>query len=134
MREEDVIEINLAGGHTPHEALLIGYENSEMCCTVLVDDVPALIFGTKYKSIISDEAYVWMLATDLIDKIHYRFLIRCRSVVNAMMKGKRAICNYVWSGNQVSIKWLKWLGFNIAEAQPYGVAAQNFHYFEMRTR
>jgi len=40
--------------------------------------------------------------------------------------------NYVDARNVKSIKWLRWLGFQLDEPAPYGVRGLPFHRFELR--
>jgi RimJ/RimL family protein N-acetyltransferase len=37
--------------------------------------------------------------------------------------------NYVHAENKASVRWLKWLGFTMDEAAPYGPRGENFIHF-----
>lgn len=131
IREEDRLELDYAFGEEPYEAIANGINNSDECYTVMVDDNPALIFGIRSNSIVSYNGVIWMLSTDLIHDVGFRFVRNSKRVVKILMQNKKRACNYVWSGNTISITWLKWLGFNIHPPAPYGKQGKLFHYFEM---
>lgn len=42
------------------------------------------------------------------------------------------LTNYVDARNAVSIRWLRWLGFEIEPAAPFGIHGLPFHRFSMR--
>lgn len=90
------------------------------------------MFGINKSTITSVEAVIWMLSTDLIHKIGFKFIRHSKHVVDVLMSDKTKLYNYVWDGNKVSIKWLQWLGFEISEPKPYGISGAPFRYFEKR--
>ena len=43
------------------------------------------------------------------------------------------LINFVDARHGVAIRWLKWLGFKVFPAKPFGPDKLPFHRFEMRT-
>lgn len=132
MREQDRIEIRFSSDSSPLDALMKGYRKSDSCWTVLIDGVPAVIFGVRRASICTNNAVVWMLATDRIKEVPYQFVRESRRILNRLLQSYNMVYNYVWEENVVSIQWLKWLGFEIHDPVPYGVGKAKFRRFEKR--
>lgn len=131
MRDEDVKEVMLSHGHSPEEAVRYSVEMSEKCVTVFHNGQVALITGICRPKPCSLECSIWMLSTPVILDIKVAFLKHSKKVVEYFLKGNSKLYNYVWEGNLTSKYWLKWIGFKLSDAQPYGVEGNNFHYFEM---
>ena len=73
-----------------------------------------------------------MLGTPLLDQ-HARVLVRLTPVyIGRMLGAFPHLLNYVHAGNTTSVRWLRRLGFTLAEPQPYGARGELFHQFEMR--
>lgn len=98
----------------------------------LVDDQVACIFGVVGASILSDTGYPWLLGTDLIEQHAKAFLRRNKAMVKVMLSRYPYLKNYVDVRNTTAICWLRWLGFAILPAEPYGMYRMPFHPFEMR--
>ena len=62
----------------------------------------------------------WLLATDAAEKVPMSFTRRAKDVLNEMHAVRDKLANYVDVENEVSIRWLKWLGFQFLPAIPYG--------------
>lgn len=133
VRLADCHEVRASSGMTIDEALPMSVEASEMCWAGLVDDQVACIFGVTGASMLSTTGYPWMLGTDLIELHAKAFLRRNRKMVGVMLERYPYLTNYVDCRNAKAIEWLKWLGFTILDAEPYGFYKMNFHKFEMRS-
>ena len=70
-----------------------------------------------------------MLATDLLDLHSFRFLRECGTGIVAISAEFTIIENYCDARNSITVRWLKWLGFTVEEAEPYGVYNMPFHHF-----
>ncbi len=129
MRKADIQEIWAATGEMPDEALIrsiqsatgawAGYWDNEICC----------IFGVSPESIISGKGNIWMLGTELIEKHPTVFLRHSVQVVKDMHKSYRYLHNWVDVRNEVSIRWLKWLGFTLEKPAPFGPYKMLFRKF-----
>lgn len=132
MREVDRQEIWLSDHKRPEEALARAFEYPGWTCTALANDRPAAMFGLSYSVVLSARACPWMLATNFMDRRPADLLRFGRSVVGEMRRGVKLLENWVWADNIKSIRWLKWLGFQVEEAKPWGAEDASFHRFWMK--
>lgn len=113
MREIDVIEIRKFAGIGPVEALQISLKGAKLAyCLRELDGTPVSIIGVGWLP--NPRAGVaWFLSSDKIDKIGLLFLQETRAALDDFMLGHDVISNYIYSRNEKTIKWLKWMGFEI---------------------
>jgi hypothetical protein len=128
MRKSDVEEIYASNHYTPKQALLFGLNESLATYTVRVDDEIVMIYGVGKLPFVHG-AYPWMLAAENIEKYGVAFYRYTINHIDAMLKQYGYLENYVDCRNKKSIRWLKWLGFNIEPAEPYGLEGEPFHRF-----
>jgi hypothetical protein len=129
LRLSDVQEVWASHHHTPEKALELSFAVSELCLTVDVKGMPAVIFGITPQTLLDNSATVWMLATEKIRHIRKSFVKECQHYIDMMLIRYPVLENYVDARNVESIRWLKWCGAVIEEAKPYGVEQLPFHYF-----
>ncbi len=72
------------------------------------------------------------MTTDLVEKNKTTFLRYSRPMIEVMLAEFSHLENYVDARYKKCIRWLKWLGFVIHDAVPFGVQGLRFHKFEMR--
>lgn len=132
LRASDVQEVWASHHHTPEKALELSFAVSELCLTVDVKGMPAVIFGITPQTLLDNSALVWMLATNRIRLIRKSFIKECRHYIDMMLIRYPILENYVDARNKLSIRWLKWCGAEIEEAAPYGVERLLFHHFSFR--
>ena len=114
MRADDVIEC-AAMGHTPKQALREGLIASTLCFTALVDGRPEAMVGLVVASALSGEGTPWMLGTDAIYD-HPRAMLRWGPrFVAAMLASTPVLSNLVAVDNVRAIRFLRRLGFRLAE-------------------
>ncbi len=133
MREADRQEVWAAGHYTPADAVCLSLEASRDATTGLADGRVVCMFGVGPAAIISTTGIPWLLTTDGVERHARAFLKRNKAVVAAMRAKYPLLRNYVDERNTVAIKWLKWLGFEILPAEPFGMEGLPFHPFEMRS-
>jgi len=132
MREADRQEVQASHGHTADEALTSSLAASTVAWTGLINGEPICMFGVGPISILAGRGAPWMLGTDLIEKSPKTFLRRCRPCVSRMLSVYPYLENYVHEQNSVSIKWLRWLGFTLADEPVTLPNGAQFRHFEMR--
>lgn len=93
---------------------------------------PVCVMGAAKESMLYDNGLIWMLGTPEIDKIASTFLRHSIKWVRRQSEKFSLLYNYVDARNVKSIKWLRWLGFQLDEPAPYGVRGLPFHRFELR--
>ncbi|WP_027859251.1 hypothetical protein [Marinobacterium jannaschii] len=130
MRIADINEIWAASLSTPEESLIKGIKRSTPAMTGLVDGRPVAMFGVAPMSVMTGVGAPWLLGTDEVDQVSLSFLKHSRAMVTQWKQDHALLYNYVDARNAASIRWLKWLGFTIQEARPYGALQLPFHRFE----
>lgn len=131
MRTADRREVWAAHRQTPFEALALSLDSSERAWTAFIDGQPALMWGVARERglIHRAQGIPWLLATDELERQAAREFIRqSRDYVRRMQAGFRRLENYVHAANKVSIRWLKWCGFRLAD-QPVKINDEDFYYF-----
>ena len=131
MREHDVQEVNAATNMGIENAVKTSVKLSSYSKTGLVNDELVCMWGVCPISLISGSGSPWMLGTDLIEKKQRVFLRRSKPWLDDIRKDYRYLENFVDARNVLSVKWLKWLGFEMDEAEPYGIHGEPFHKFTM---
>jgi hypothetical protein len=129
MRRQDVQEIWDAAHLTPASAMKYSVEKTVFCLSIRVNGVPVGLFGVNGVTMLGNNGIVWLLGTDDIKKIGYRFVKHSRKFVKMMNEFYPVIFNYVSIENTVSIAWLKGLGAKFDLARPFGLEGKLFRYF-----
>ncbi len=112
MRYEDVREVRDVSGHTPEQALLIGYLTGSHCRSI-IDRYGGVVgmYGTV--PVNKTSASVWMLGSKGLLKIARPFLKKDRSEVEEMNRVYPHLFNVIDSRNEVHLRWIRWCGFKI---------------------
>lgn len=132
MRQADREEVAASHGHTPKQAVTRSFAVSDKCWTCLADGEPVCIWGVHTcGSMLSMIGAPWLLGTDKVKDIRMFFLRNSARYVEEMKKNYNLLENYVDAKNTLSKAWLRWLGFQFDQAEPYGVDGQLFHRFYM---
>lgn len=134
VRTADRHEVMAASGQSVEAILPKCVSDAEMAWSGMVDDEVACIFGVTGASVLSETGYPWLIGTDLIEQHAKAFLKRNRKMVGLMLARYPVLKNYVDVRNEKSIQWLRWLGFVILPAEPFGLYRMPFHPFEMRSK
>jgi hypothetical protein len=86
--------------------------------TAAVDDVPACMVGITFTSVLTGQR-LWMLTTPLIESHQVAFLRYSKLFVQFARTNFGPIDIVVDSENQISVRWLHWLGFRIVTDGEY---------------
>jgi len=132
MREADKKEIWKSHHRTPEEALLSGHTESVFCSTVEYKESPIAMFGIVPEMFLSNNAFIWLLASPRLNEIQKTFIKHSRHFIDLMLGYYPLLFNFVDVENKQSIKWLKWCGAKLGPVVIYGVEQQPFQYFEFR--
>ncbi len=132
MRQEDVDEVWAFAHLTPLEAVQMSFDGTLDAQAGLADGELVCIFGVVRDSILSETGYPWLLCTPLVKKHAMAFLRRTKDYMTSMRQKFWILENYGDARNVEALRWMKWLGFDVLEAQPFGVEKLPFHKFEMR--
>lgn len=131
MRQADVAEIWASNRAAPLEALTVGAEVSKLSAAVWIDDQPVAMLGLRVNDILSGKGVPWLLSTDTALKHKREFFTLVPDVIEQMLDMCPCLYNYVHAENKVSIRWLKWIGFTVEDAAPYGLNSELFHKFTL---
>ena len=129
MRQQDIAEVKAASGGDIGRALENGIKISTRCWSVLLNDEPVGVFGVAPKSLLSVKGIPWLLGTNDIPKIKWVIKRKSKHFLNLMFQEFPVLENHVDVRNTLSVRWLKWMGFQFAEPQPYGVEGRPFMRF-----
>lgn len=133
LRDIDKLEIYAVSRKDPDDALVNSVDMSEKTWTVIYDDEPVAVFGVAKEGLLSTRGIPWMLGTPGMLKIKKDILLNSKIYIYEMSKGFTELFNYVHEDNLASKRWLKWCGFSIAKAIPYGIGGEPFHRFSLDT-
>jgi hypothetical protein len=130
-RREDIEELDALDGTNVADALASTpylFENSQVW---EVEGKPICIFGVNPLEQFNSVGVIWLLATEDFQKYARLFAVKCKNVTNQMIENYDYVFNYVHAENEVSIKWLQWLGFTVHDPEPLGKDGANFHRFDI---
>jgi hypothetical protein len=130
VREADRRELWSGWRSTPVDSLRHGLERSSHCLTALVNFQPVCMFGVVPESLLGASGVIWLIGTDEMEMRRVGFLRRCRSHLHRLQQTYSRLHNYVAAENVHAVDWLRWLGFTIQPAGPFGYDREPFHHFE----
>lgn len=116
LREADRDELAALSELSVEECIEFSITNSELTW-VIVNNQGSIVgvFGlSSTKDTNRDPVGVpWMLSAETLNDFKYAFSKHSMGVVADMLERYPYLSNYVDSRNELSIKWLRWLGFTI---------------------
>lgn len=131
MREIDRIEMDDLMGVTPAEALIKTPNIMTNSWILQIDDKPICIFGVTPRKDDKRLGVIWLLGTNDFDENAKTIAFLSKHVLEQLISAYDYVFNYVHSKNKKSIRWLKWMGFRVCDAEPIGRKGANFHLFDM---
>lgn len=78
----------------------------------LIDEVPICVWGVITPNVLSDDVYVWMTGTKLIE-LHPLVFARWSHAALTTLAAYPKLHGLVLCDFELSKKWLKWLGFTV---------------------
>ena len=132
MRQADRDEVAASSGRSPFEAIAYSLDRSTVARTVLIDGVPAGMFGCGDLSVLTRSGAPWLLGTDDLALAPLAFLRASIDWRDKLFERYDSLRNLVDDRNTASIRWLQWLGFRFSDPIPVGKAGLPFRLFELR--
>lgn len=130
VRPEDRLEFESLRGLSVEAELRDSVASSITPRAYVVDGRVVAMFGDiKYDERIG---VPWLISTSAIDQHRRAFLIECDREVAAMRQRHQVLINYTDARYTKALRWLRWLGFHMHEAVPYGVNGELFHPMTLR--
>jgi|SRR5580704_117825 hypothetical protein len=83
----------------------------------MVDGEIACLWGLAPPTFLSENAYLWLLTTDLVEEHKFLFIRYSQRYVEEMLKVYPRIVGHVETTNTQAIRWIRWLGAKIGEPE-----------------
>lgn len=120
LRKGDRQEIAASSGGDPENILVLSLAMSgNTAWTYLRNGKVMAMFGAAPHPGQQGVGIPWLLAAPGAQKNKTYFLKRSRQYIAALFEEFHYLENWVDCRNTVSIQWLSWLGFALAEVNPY---------------
>lgn len=100
--------------------------------TCLIDGEPVAAFGIVRTNPFRKEGIVWLLTTPRT--LEHKIFVgrKTKQAMQGFLTEWERLYNFVDAGNELSIKWLKWLGAAVYPAEETGIFGCKYHYFEFK--
>lgn len=132
LREGDAREI-AALGVGKSEALAATLARSLWADAYLVDGEVAALMGLILSSLVGGVAMPWLMTGAPVERHRRAFLQLTRARTREMLaRHGTLVCN-VHADYARSIRWLRWLGFDLGAARPIGPLGALFHEATLRS-
>lgn len=82
-----------------------------------IDGETACIWGLIPPSILSEQAYLWLFTTELVESHKFMFVRWSQRFLEVMHKDYPVIVGHCEIGNARAMSWIKWLGGKFGEPQ-----------------
>ena len=129
IRNSDIKEVWAYAHLSIDVALQKSFELSTLCWTGMLKKEPILCFGVAPFYDGRNKGSPWLLGTNKMDLVTFFILEYSKKYLIKMLDYFNFLENYVDARNKKSITWLKWCGFVIEEAKPFGADGLPFHKF-----
>ena len=80
-----------------------------------VDEEPACVWGLAPQSLLSNQAYLWLLTTDLAMEHKFLLVRYSQLFVERALKHFEALTGHCEAGNMMAKRWVRWLGGEFGE-------------------
>lgn len=132
MRAEDAAEIEASHGHAPLEGLMSCLKQSSIARTAMFEEEVAAMFGVAPVNMMTGHGSMWLLSSQVVEEVPLLFLRRSREEVRKLLEVWPLLTNYVDARYTKALRWVEWLGFQIGDPVPFGVAGLPFHPISIR--
>lgn len=134
LRPLDRQELEASHGGDLHDAVRHALAVSPHRWAMEVDGALALLGGVAPVSLVGGIGSPWLLGTTVLDRRGGVLTRVCLGYRDLALGLYPALVNYVDARNTTSIRWLKRLGFSVADQPvPYGPRGTLFYRFELRS-
>lgn len=132
LREEDKLEVTSLG-YTPWEAVVLSSRGSDVSYTALLDDTPIMVFGVNLPTA-GDVGEIWALGTPLCRKVAMSMIHRTKEILKVFLDICPAMENWCDARYSASLRWLRLIGFEVGEPEPYGINGEEFCHISIRRK
>lgn len=131
IRAEDAAEVWAIGRVTPLAAVELSLEHSVRSWTWIEGGEPLAVFGVATDNLIGDLGRPWLLTSAGVAQHRTRFARLSLSALKCIRGLYPRLENRVDARYAVCVRYLRWLGFTVHPAEPYGLLGLPFHRFEI---
>jgi len=132
LRPGDRREIE-ALGLAPREGLALSLARSVWADAYLADGEVAALMGLALQPLLGGVAMPWLLTGRPVDRHRKAFLRLTRTRTQAMLAEHGMLVAHVHAEYREAVRWLAWLGFELAPARPFGPRGAPFHQAILRS-
>lgn len=100
-------------GEDARKELLQALSRSFIAYTGFVDEKPVALWGAQVSTMLSDEAYVWLICSKEVDAYPITFLRHSRRALRDFSQQFKTLRGLVMADFGCSVTWLEWLGFTV---------------------
>jgi len=133
LRESDAREIAATSGGSPFAAVSRCVYRSDRAWAGEIGGELMFIGGVSHANFMSPRRSPWLLGTPALDANPRPFLRYCREKMPEIRRAFPHLENFIDARSERTIAWLRWLGFTIHPAEPYGILRRPFHRFTLIT-
>ena len=133
LRDGDRREVE-ALGLSPREALVRSLARSVWADAYLADGEVAALVGLVLQPLVGGTAMPWLLTGRAVDRHRKDFLRLSRTRTRAMAAAHGTLVAHVHADYVQAVRWLGWLGFEIAPPGPLGPRGAPFHRATLRAQ
>lgn len=119
MRAEDAAECE-AIGMTPLASIEMSLRVSDLAYAAFVDGEVMGIYGVAPLTVLGDIACPWLLTADGAVRHRRAFLEENRAFLRFALQRYPVLVTYVDARYSQALRWMRWLGFTVDEAAPFG--------------
>lgn len=119
LRKGDRDELSASTGGDPAEILMLSVAMSPLSWAWIRRGRTVALFGVAPKQGAHGVGIPWLMAARGIERSKVFFVRRSVKYRDAMLDAFPVLENWVDCRNTLSIQWLSWLGFGMAEVDPF---------------
>lgn len=133
LRDGDRREIE-AMGLAPRDGLARSLARSVWADAYIADGEVAALVGVALQPLVGGVAMAWLLTGRPVDRNAKAFLRLTRTRTRQMLAEHGTLVAFVHADYRQAVRWLGWLGFELAPARPQGPLRALFHQATMRDK
>jgi hypothetical protein len=133
LRTGDRREIE-ALGLAPRDGIVRSLARSLWADAYIADGEVAALVGVALQPLVGGIAMPWLLTGRPVDRYAKAFLRLTRARVQTMRAEHGTLVACVHAEYREAVRWLAWLGFELAPARPVGPRGALFHQATMRDK
>ncbi len=134
LREIDRRELYMLSRLQPADAFALTVGLAVAAWTAIDDGRVVCVFGINRRSMLSSVGVPWLVGTDEVALHGREFARKSRGYFSLFERAFPQMENFVLEENAVTVRWLKWLGFDMDEPERGGFARAPFIRFSKGMR